>query len=283
MLSLFFNRLRLPLLLVLTCCALPVFAESKMAPPQVSLSPSGVYLDLDKKSSGLFHLTNLGDQPKRVRTRAYNFELDDNSQVKLMPPTPQSLDQWLIVNPREFTIPPKSQQVIRFAVRPPIKPEPGEYRAMLYFEEASSVGDAGKGMIKLGFQLGAPIYVRIGELTEKASLTQHQVTVTGQAIELGLTIHNQGDLSVGLNGQYVLWPDGRYPGRQAEPVDTLAAQEGKSSLVRGNLLGTPILPGSLRTLIQRLPRPSVPGRYLLVLHGTLGTAPLHVELPLNIE
>ena len=77
-----------------------------LPPPQVAVSPSVIETVLgNKPSNEVIHVYNLGDKPLTISTTVAHWDTNKNNQVRVIPPTEQSLDQWIIINPLSFTIP----------------------------------------------------------------------------------------------------------------------------------------------------------------------------------
>lgn len=125
---------------------------------QVGLSPPKLDITIDesgKPSTHSIRIVNFGKKAVEVQVSVYNWEMDEDSQVRIIPPTDQSLDQWMVINPLRFTLPSEGSQAVRFSVRPKVKPEPGEHRAMIFFEQVPPDDDAPE--IRFVFRLGAAV------------------------------------------------------------------------------------------------------------------------------
>ncbi|MHC9511511.1 fimbrial biogenesis chaperone [Kangiella sp. M94] len=134
--------------------------------PKLAISPSRIEMTPDKKASESITVLNLGSKPMVVEVNVQNWDFDANNNYRSLPPNEQSLNQWLIINPVRLTIPAKSQQTVRLAVRPRVKPEDGEHRAMVFFRQLT---DEGKGL-NFKFNVGVPIYAYFGEVKREAEL-----------------------------------------------------------------------------------------------------------------
>jgi len=121
--------------------------------PKLAISPSRIEMYPEKKATESITVLNLGNEPMQVEVAVQNWDFDNNNNYRALPPTPQSLDQWLIINPVKLSIPAKSQQTVRLAVRPRVEPEDGEHRAMVFFRQLNSEG---KGL-NFRFNVGVPI------------------------------------------------------------------------------------------------------------------------------
>ena len=84
-----------------------VFLAVTPAAAQIGVSPPVVEIDLNEPArTRTVRLFNYGNSPVEVQVRVHNWELDEVNRVRILPPTEQSLDQWLVINPLHFTIQP---------------------------------------------------------------------------------------------------------------------------------------------------------------------------------
>lgn len=238
-------------------------------PPKLGVSPPKFEIEIgDRPATHSFRLFNYDDDPISAELSVHNWDLDAEGKTRILPPTEDSLDQWIVINPVRLTIPPKGSQVVRFSVRPRKKPEPGEHRAMIFV--TSKPSEDKKLSIRFNLRLGMAVYATVGEVTRRGTL--HGVETS--ANELRFDISSEGSAHVRLVGQYAVWPAENFPGSQAtEPIDGLDKAEGEFPepiLRAGPLPNRPILPDSRRFVRLTIPEPLPPGDYMLDLHGSLG-------------
>jgi len=138
--------------LLLTCLSSMVLAK---APAQIAVSPDLFRINLDDKRPQSLTVMNLSDRTIEASASISGWTLE-NDKIVPTPPSPTSLDQWIILNPVDMKIAPGDSQIVRFAIRPPVKPAAGEHRAMLWIEEKLK-GTAFRS-IKARFRLGVAIY-----------------------------------------------------------------------------------------------------------------------------
>lgn len=96
--------MRIPVLIVLLLLAVATNAFA-----QVGISPA--YYDLGLDDAGktqTFRMFNYTEQPKRVRVSLAPWDADADNQPRLLPSGPTTLDQWVVVNPVEFDVKPRS-------------------------------------------------------------------------------------------------------------------------------------------------------------------------------
>src|SRR5690606_6736345 len=96
-----------------------VLLTSSLATAQVGFSPQ--YYDLplaEAQGTHAYRLFNLTRDPKQVKVSVVSWGFDDRGEIRILPSTDTSIDQWVVVNPVEFTIPPGESQAVRFSIRP---------------------------------------------------------------------------------------------------------------------------------------------------------------------
>ena len=144
--------------------------EPSPPPPQVGISPTRFELEIGARPTlESFRVVNLGDDPLEIQISVAHWEMDENNQVTVVAPTEQSLDQWMVINPLRFTLPPRQTQAVRFSIRPRVEPEPGEHRAMIYLQQILPEGGGTPG-IRFRFQYGVTVYGYAGEVRRLGKL-----------------------------------------------------------------------------------------------------------------
>ncbi len=248
---------------------------------QIGVSPPKFELPIGKvPTTESLRVFNYGDRKVEVSVTVHNWDLDEKNEVRILPPTEQSLDQWMVINPLRFSIEPSRSQTIRFSIRPRVEPQPGEHRAIIYLEEQRPP-DENKTAFQVLFRLGIAVYGHVGEVTRTGML--HHV-----AIEDGLVwfdISSQGTANARFDGQYAVWSRDLYPGYS---MTEMIADEGNPDAVPpgmlevGSLPTTPILPGTRRRISMGLPEDLPDGSYMLDLNTALGTAVIDTGIPFSI-
>jgi len=236
-------RRLLGLLVIVYSLLSPVWAQVGISPRTLD-----VVLDEDGRSHS-FRLFNLGKQTYQVKVSVTNWTMDENSEVQLIPSTAESLDQWMIVNPLSFDIPPGESQTVRVGFRPQMALPQGEYRALVYFEQQLPPDDKpDTKQLRSLFRLGAAVYVHVGEVVALANIDQ--VNIVGDQAQVSIT--NLGNTHVRLDGQWSAWRADAYPGAAITHQipglgkNDILLPEGVVSA--GWLPRTPVLPGHTRTL-----------------------------------
>lgn len=239
----------------------------------LSVSPPRFELKIGRRPvTKSIKIGNHANKPAHIRVRVANWDLDENNKVREVAPTPQSLDQWLIINPLKFTIPPGKTRTVRFAVRPYVRPKGGEHRAVIYFEDNGPAKQIRKGIF-VRFKLGVVVYGYVGAPIRRGKL----LGVQARAGSIDFSIISVGNANVRMHGRYGLWPNADFPGARAARA-RLASVNWKSTKPKsikgavavGRLPSKPVLPGKKRTVKLLAGRALKPGAYKLVVAGRLG-------------
>ncbi|MDT9547488.1 MAG: molecular chaperone [Chlorobium phaeovibrioides] len=199
----------------------------------------------------------------------YNWTLDEQNELKIIPPTPQSIDQWMIINPVAFTIESGKEQVVRFSIRPRTTPTPGEHRAIIYFSEQPSPYH--QGGVELLFKLGIGIYAYADPVHKNGSLSGISLNRSLKTINVELA--NTGNVHTRLKGAYAIWKKGTFPGfKTMQSAITMNPDEKKPEgfVAGGSMNNLPVLAGSKKTIVTQIPLPeSNPNGYDVAVTGTV--------------
>lgn len=255
----------------------PLLAQIGVSPPMIEfpLGETPVTRSTD--------LINYGSRDVSVRVKVVHFDLDEKNEVRILPATPQSLDQWLVIQPGTFDLPAGKTQTVRFSVRPKVKPEPGEHRAMLFFEELPGEESITK-TFRVLFRMGAAIYAQVGDVRRVGTIKTVEVLDGVGRFE----IESSGTAHVRLEGAWGVWPARDFPGADKVPdfeIDAEGAWKNRpaTATVGGRLVKTPVYPGTKRVIPQALPRDLAPGDYILLARGLLGEVPFVRTASFRIE
>lgn len=228
-------------------------------------------------------VVNLGEQPVTLKVSVGHFGLDEDNRLQLLSPTPQSADQWLVVTPLEFTIEPGKSQSVRFAVKPRVKPEAGEHRAMLFLEEQPPK-DRPFATLNLA-KMGVGVYVNVPPVQRQALVHCVDFRWLGDSLWAALDVESLGNAHVRPQVSYIVWPLASFPGKpgsvsvQESPGGPVKAPEG--SVLAGLAPDIPILPGTRRTL--RFSLGTVPpGEYVVELVGAVEQEKVFWAVPLTV-
>ncbi|WP_223577241.1 fimbrial biogenesis chaperone [Kangiella taiwanensis] len=204
------------------------FSAQSGLQPKLAISPSRVVLQPDEvKTTKSVTVLNLGAKPMQVEVSVQNWDFDEDNNYRALPPTPQSLDQWLIINPVRLTIPAKGQQTVRMAVRPKAKPDDGEHRAMVFFKQLRA--DDAKGVNVL-FNVGVPVYAFFGDVKRVATL--HSMSYLNERQSLQFDITSSGNAYVRPEGFYMI-VQAEQEGERKNERDILQMLDGKTGEVKG--------------------------------------------------
>lgn len=273
------------LLFVLACSVLTSGAGAEPSEPPISIGVSPPRFEIEigpvpvTKAARVF---NFGSKPLEIQASVHGWDLDEANQVRLVEPTEQSLDQWIVINPLRFTVKPGESQTVRFSVRPKVQPAPGEHRAIIYFEQPPSK----EGSIAVIGRIGVAVYGYVGPVERVGELNGVTVDASAAAPHAGLDISSSGTAHVRLGGQWAIWPAASYPGAATtQSFPELGEREivlPERIIDVGFLPGLPVLPGSRRTLPLHLPRGLPPGEYVLDINGNLSGRPLDLAVPFTV-
>ena len=255
----------------------------------LGVSPSRLELEIDPQgTTGAFRTINLGTTTVTVQTSLGTWILDENNQIELIEPTEQTLDQWLLLSPSTFTIPPGEEQVVRFSIRPRVQPEPGEHRALIFLDP---IVDDSEGGITTTARLGVTVYGNVGEIDRRGTLhdiivSPFRRTQSGEFdVMLDFDITSEGLNHVRMDGQYSIWDAELYPGTEETGLiqtnDRTELPDG--AIFVGSLPSTPVLPSTRRTLSIQIPQPLKTGDYVLDIQGVLGEEKIDRSLQFKVS
>lgn len=263
------------LVLLLLAAAAPGAAQIGVSPPRFEIPVDG------RMSTHALRVLNLGKRPTEVSLSVANWDLDEENEVRILPPTEQSLDQWLVVNPLRFSIPPGRSQTVRFAIRPKVEPLPGEHRAMLYLEEIPADDGSEAASLRTRYRLGIAVYGLVGEVSRTGRLRGVEVDDR----RLLLDVESLGSAHVRLDGRFAVWERTAEAPPLAElrtPADEEQSVPPAGALLAGPLPRTPVLPSTRRSLSIELPPSLAEGSYVLAVVGRLGEESFEHVLPFTL-
>lgn len=251
-----------------------------------AVSPPRLELQIDSSGKNeSIRLINSDSEPLEIQTSTYNWVQDENNQVQIVDSTEQSLDRWLLINPLRFTIPPGKAQTVRIAVRPRVKPEEGEHRAMIFFEEVPSAKNKSSAAVVIG-RLGVAVYGYAGNIKRIGVLNSVQVEDKGNLVTAIFDISSQGNAHIRMAGEYAIWSADKYPGAAAtKPIPNVGAKDVKlpDGVWEASGLPTlPILPNNRRKLSLNTSTKLPPGKYVLDINGDLSGTPIDEGIPFTI-
>lgn len=254
---------------------------------EVGVSPPKFEVKIDGKGrSQSLRIMNLSSEPVEMQAFVKNWTLNEQNKLQEAESSEQSLDQWIVFTPARFTIPPRSSQNLRFAIRPKVKPKDGEHRAVIYLEEVlSSRQQNTPGLTTIG-RLGVVVYAFAGEIKRASVLNSVSVDAKPNSTNAVFDISSTGNASVRMKGQYTIWRAGNYPGAKAtQPISNVGKADTKlpaNILEAGELQTTPVLPGTRRQLVMPINKKLPPGKYVLDVNGDLNGVAIDKGIPFTV-
>ncbi|MCC5606415.1 molecular chaperone [Nostoc sp. CHAB 5834] len=244
-----------------------------------------VKINSNKTRTETIRVLNLDSKPVTLKATVKSWVMNEANKAQDIASNEQSLDQWIVFTPSQFTIPAGGAQTIRFAIRPKVQPQPGEHRAVLYLQEASSIKSS-QG-VRVNARLGVVIYGYVGEIKKIGVLNSITVDAKSNALKAVFDITNKGNAYVRLSGQYAIWPAAQYPGTEATKPIANTGKPGeklpKSVLDVGSLPSLPVLPNNTRQLQLPITKNLPPGNYVLDINGELSGLPIDKAIPFTVS
>lgn len=253
---------------------------------EVGVSPPRFEVEINNKTrTQSLNVMNLSSKPVEMKAYVRTWTTTPDNKLQETPSTEQSLDQWIVFTPSRFTIPPRSSQTIRFAIRPKVKPAPGEHRAVLYLEEIPPGGEDSQTMTTVG-RLGIVIYGYAGEIKRVGALNSVTVDTKPNGATAVFDISSTGNAYVRLKGQYAIWSAAKYPGASATKslpnLDNSQAKLPQSVLNAAEIDFPAVLAGTRRRLLLPISKKLPPGNYVLDINGELSGVPIDQGIPFTI-
>jgi P pilus assembly chaperone PapD len=261
---------------LLLCTATPSILMAGDPPGQIAVSPSMFELNIGTKPlTRSIRLKNLKKHPIVLKVDVYNWTLDNDNSLKEIPPTAQSIDQWMIINPVSFTIEPGREQVIRFSIRPTTTPAPGEHRAIIFFTELPP--EDNPGGVEVLFKLGVAVYAYADPIRHAGVLTSISLDRAGRMINVGL--QNNGNVHTRMKGEYSIWKPGSFRGFKKSGMD-FTREQPEWFIAGGNMNNTPVLAGNHRVISTSIPLPAEnQGSYVVAVQGTVDDRKIEKVFP----
>ncbi len=163
------------------------------------------------KRSDIITIMNNTAKEQTYRLGWRHYRMDERKSLIHMPEgEPDSsgvkwADDMIKYAPRRVTVPPGGSQQIRLLLRRPRDLEPGEYRAHLWIvteidadEFQADSKTPGKQSFKLAMQpaLTLPVFVRHGELSAKATITEAKVSKADKGGTISFHLNREGNRSL---------------------------------------------------------------------------------------
>jgi len=253
----------------------------------IGASPSRFELEIGNRPvNEALKIFNYGSETARIQVSVNSWTLDERNEVQLTAPTEQALDQWMIISPMAFEVPPGSFQTVRFSIRPRVEPHPGEHRAMIYLQQQPTEGVVEGKTINIIGRVGVAVYAYVGDVERVGRLHDVEVHPDGELQLASFDISSSGTAHVRMSGQYTIWPANLYSTEEQaeseEPAgNDLVLPEG--ALAVGWLPPNPVLPDARRRLPMRFGQDLPAGDYVFDVRGELGGEQMRMGVPFSIS
>ena len=240
----------------LNCIALVVvfllFFCLLQAQAAISISPAYLELKLDEgRPSGKFLISNPGDTQERYRIQSIHFNFTPDGALQSIEPDEHSLAKWIVFNPKELTLPPKTTRAVRFVIVPKDKLQEGEYWSGMQLESLNTTTSSGKGAggreveIEIIPKILVTIFGVSGEAKYSGTVGDSKIINNGGLSVIETTVTNTGTGRLLVLGTYEI------------------------SDVNGRIVASGILPkgyvfrGNFRKIKARLKEPVKAGIYAI--------------------
>jgi len=201
--------MRLAVLMLSACLTSSSFAGFKvlMSPPRMELK-----LVPGEAITKVIKVRNDFPTRARIRSRSRDWYHDTEGKVHYQRPgdVERSAADWILVNPREFEIPPYETYSVRLTASLPEEAE-GTYWTSLSFE---TIPESSAGQIGMSTRARLICYIYltcIGTERERAELTDFtSEEVNGETI-VKVTVKNTGNVHLRPDGKVSVEHDGQSP------------------------------------------------------------------------
>jgi hypothetical protein len=199
---------------MLTACLLLAAAIFPMqAYADLMINPTRIVFEKNRRSAQI-DLINDSAASATYRLIVVNRRMTETGEfnaVETPGPDEKFADAMLVYSPRQITLAPGAQQLVRVALRKPEDLAPGEYRSHLFFEKVAettaennidNLGQARSGEVGVSLTaligVSIPVIARHGDTSATVTidhLALEQVAA-GQAPQLALQLNRSGNRSV---------------------------------------------------------------------------------------
>jgi P pilus assembly chaperone PapD len=245
---------------------------------EVAVSPPRIEVEINGKTrTQSIKIVNFSSKPAEIKAYVRSWTTREDNELQVVESNEQSLDQWIVFTPSRFTIRGNSSQIVRFAIRPKVKPTPGEHRAVLYLEEVPPEENQNQQGVITVARFGVVIYAYAGEIKRVGVLNSVNVDAKPNKVTAVFDVSSTGNAHVRMKGQYAIYQAAKYPGASVtKPLANLddAAKLPPNVLDSGVLQLSPVLPDSRRKLLLSIIKKLPPGNYVLDINGDLSGTPI---------
>lgn len=202
-------RRLLAALLLLAAVILPI----RQAHADLMINPTRIVFDKNRRSAQI-DLINDGPTSATYRLVLVNRRMSETGEFNAIQeagPGELFADPMLVYSPRQITLAPGAQQLVRLALRKPEQLEAGEYRSHLFFEKVADTtastdiaqlrraptGEIGVSMTAL-IGVSIPVIVRHGETSAEVVIDHLALEAASGRLapQVALQLHRSGSRSV---------------------------------------------------------------------------------------
>ena len=259
-------------ILILTAFILTGHTLSDQPRGVISLSPQTHEINLDERPrTHVYRISNLGMDPVEIEVEVLNWEQDEAGRMVVIPPEETSLDQWFIINPVRFQVPPGETRAVRFAIRPAVEMPPGEHMAMVVFQQVGEpppqVQETGQIRLTARFRLQSAVYATVGPVERTGEIVETALTPEGFLTRIKST----SGAHVRPRGHLQIWESAQFPGITRARAYIGAEEQPQGLVFAGPLNERPVMSGNTRSVIHAIGEvPLPPGTYHVVVTGSMG-------------
>lgn len=236
---------------------------------QIQIEP--VMFDLHSGKHGAqqtIRLFNNKDDAVVLDVEICNWTFDGNGSLVVEPSSTAPLAGWIDFPEKIITIPSGQQRSVQFSVHPPENAAPGEYRAIIYFQEhkPEKIND----LVEVSFRIGAGVYFQIGEIRRHPVI--ESVSFDDGTGGIVMVIRNKGNIHTNFHGDYSVWEKGSFPGfqRMKEIISRPHEEERPKGFIKsGSMNLTPVLPGIRSSILTRLGIPDMSKDFDIAVTGSI--------------
>lgn len=255
-------RLMVGLLLFVTSTYLLPIPEASAQASAVAIKPKGLTLSplrseldiaLGTSLDGILTVTNSTDNPMTVSLSAEEFSVT-NQQYDYAFTAESDVSTWVTFSPPQVDLAVGETKKIAFSVGVPLTAEPGGRYISLFASTDTAVQDAGVGSRQ---RIASLLYITVlGEVTRAG----HLVSLSSPWAVGGKTMWSMALQNTGTT---------HYRSRYSVNVQNLLGYD-VGAKTTGDAL---ILPGTVRSVVDNLPLPQLPGLYTYIYTIGLGDTP----------
>lgn len=244
-------------------------AVASGVPGQIQIEP--VMFDLHAgmdSAQQTIHVINNKDKAVILDVEICNWTLNGDGRLMVEPPNNEPLAGWIDFPEKIITIPAAQQKSVQFSIHPPKDVLPGEYRAIIYFQEHKP--EKKNDLVEVTFRLGAGVYFQIGEARRRSVI--ESISFDDDSGGIVMVIKNDGNIHTSFHGDYSVWDKGSFPGFKSMQKSISLPHEAerpKGFIMSGSMNLTPVLPGTRSSILTSLHIPLNAEKFEIAIVGTI--------------